>query len=533
MRSINKCAGVSKTLPKSVKVSRKDKKRFSKLPQKDFITTEHEKVNYSLENHDLDTLGILEGKIPRDCLADEEKTNPASMKTEDPTDHLESPGKVTVDCSLVGDSNESFGDRDVVMTTDDDSDVEILTETELIQRRANVDDNSKGTQADFSPVDKHKNIDNKKQCIIKKIKRLKTQTTSTSSPVEQEKIEKERELFSSSECNIRLEQDGGLPGDKDYEDSLSPVSQPGSCEKNSTSTFESTEPNRSPNTRPSKKGEDIPLMANVDEVHVNHYVLDLAVDFEQKVMRGSIVLFLEPASEEVTGNTFQLCLDSTLVNVESVCEVFLPEDFEMPFFWRKSSTEKNCSGDSVTTDSAKTGKDNINCGTVEPKDVGVPTCDQSGLNEITSSNKTDCLKLSSKGPELSLFQRLQQNFGIGSAQNSPESSKQQTKLSEGSTEANASDDINSLGDNSSLPEFLKLLGAKCCDHKPLPYKGLTYSVYGWCIKVWKEGATGKAWPRCVCIKYHTSPEGQSLMWTNDQDGKYVESPNLNRKFACE
>ena len=58
----------------------------------------------------------------------------------------------------------------------------------------------------------------------------------------------------------------------------------------------------------------------------------------------------------------------------------------------------------------------------------------------------------------------------------------------------------------------------------LPFKGLAYSVYGWCVKIWKPGATGSAWPRCVWIKYNTSPAGQSLTWATDQDGRSVSSP---------
>ena len=62
-----------------------------------------------------------------------------------------------------------------------------------------------------------------------------------------------------------------------------------------------------------------------------------------------------------------------------------------------------------------------------------------------------------------------------------------------------------------------ILGDK--SHTPLPFKGLSYSVYGWCVQISKPEATGKAWPRCVWIKYHTSPEGSSLTWATDQDGK--------------
>lgn len=166
------------------------------------------------------------------------------------------------------------------------------------------------------------------------------------------------------------------------------------------------------------KSDDLPLMANVDEVLVHHYILDLSVKFSEKIMKGNIVLFLEPRNEEVTKKQFQMTLDSSLVNIESVSEVALPDDYEVTFCGHKQNnplTQEACS---------------------------------SGL----------------------------QNGFLG----------------------------NILGDNS---------------HTPLPFKGLSYSVYGWCVQIWKPEATGKAWPRCVWIKYHTSPEGTSLTWATDQDGK--------------
>ncbi|XP_022800692.1 uncharacterized protein LOC111338453 [Stylophora pistillata] len=166
------------------------------------------------------------------------------------------------------------------------------------------------------------------------------------------------------------------------------------------------------------KSDDLPLMANVDEVLVYHYILDLSVEFNEKSMKGNIVLFLEPRNEEVTKKQFQMTLDSTLVSIESVSEVVLPDDFQVTFCGQK----------------------------------------QSGL--LT--------------PEMS-FSEVQLGF-LG----------------------------NIVGDKS---------------HTPLPFKGLSYSVYGWFVQISKPEATGKAWPRCVWIKYHTSPEGSSLTWATDQDGK--------------
>ena len=73
--------------------------------------------------------------------------------------------------------------------------------------------------------------------------------------------------------------------------------------------------------------DDLPLMANVDEVLVTHYVLNLNVNFDAKVMSGDITLFLKPTTQLVVERQFQLCLDCSLVDIESVEEIDLKDDF--------------------------------------------------------------------------------------------------------------------------------------------------------------------------------------------------------------
>ncbi|XP_028397501.1 uncharacterized protein LOC114521309 isoform X2 [Dendronephthya gigantea] len=77
---------------------------------------------------------------------------------------------------------------------------------------------------------------------------------------------------------------------------------------------------------------DLPLMANVDEVLVTHYVLNLSVNFNAKVMTGDITLFLKPAAEVVLERQFQLCLDCSLVDIESVEEIDLKDDFSVRYY---------------------------------------------------------------------------------------------------------------------------------------------------------------------------------------------------------
>ena len=81
--------------------------------------------------------------------------------------------------------------------------------------------------------------------------------------------------------------------------------------------------------------KDLPLMANVKEVLVYHYVLNLDVSFQEKSIFGTEILFLKPANDEVAQKEFQMCLDCTLIDIESVTEIVLPENFDFHFHQEK------------------------------------------------------------------------------------------------------------------------------------------------------------------------------------------------------
>ena len=166
--------------------------------------------------------------------------------------------------------------------------------------------------------------------------------------------------------------------------------------------------------------DDLPLMANVDEVLVTHYVLNLSVDFSAKVMSGDITLFLKPTTELILQRQFQLCLDCSLVQIESVEEIDLKDDFSVRHY-----------------------------GSAEQYD----TNDQPG----------GC----SYPPDV---------FHVDRHKKVPVA---------------------------------------------LPYTLLPYAVRNWCVRIWKPHKLGRAWPRCVRIKYCTRPEGKSLTWATDQDNRYM------------
>ena len=212
---------------------------------------------------------------------------------------------------------------------------------------------------------------------------------------------------------------------------------------------------------------DLPLMANVDDVLVTHYILDLDVDFRAKVISGTIVLFLKPARVDVNECNFQMCLDSTMVTVEAAEEITIPDDLEIHFHEQrcccaaiKQSLDQpvNHSLERNTSGSLK-GPDPLNC-----------SADKYS-SEICSEEKGNAFE--------------------------------------------SEDGFLSCKHCRFLLDLRKLHGKKTS----LKMKKLSYSIHGWCIRVWKEGEDANIWPKCVKIRYHTNPEGQSIMWAKDQDGK--------------
>ena len=176
--------------------------------------------------------------------------------------------------------------------------------------------------------------------------------------------------------------------------------------------------------------KDVPLMANVDEVLVYHYALNLDVLFHEKCVIGSILLFVKPANETASKQKFQMCLDCTLITIHSVEKVELPQGFQIHFH-----------------------KDFCCC-----------------LDKVTDTvylNDNQCKKEAKMGFICNYCRFLENN-------------------------RNAS-------------------GEK------LKYQMLSYSMHGWCIRVWDEETV--IWPKCIRIKYRTNPMGPSLMWCKDQDGK--------------
>ncbi|XP_035658136.1 uncharacterized protein LOC118403512 [Branchiostoma floridae] len=73
----------------------------------------------------------------------------------------------------------------------------------------------------------------------------------------------------------------------------------------------------------------------------------------------------------------------------------------------------------------------------------------------------------------------------------------------------------------------------CSSGRPLHHR-----VDPWCVRIWREGVRDReTFPRVVRIKYRTTPEGRSLTWVTDQDGKpcmFTQGSCINNRslFPC-
>ena len=298
---------------------------------------------------------------------------------------------------------------------------------------------------------------------------------------------------------------------------------------------------------------DLPLMANVDDVLVKHYILDLDVDFETKIISGTIILFIEPAKPGTNDCNFQMCLDSTMVTVDSAVEIPIPSDLEIHFHNERcccmtfennecpvdasminSSPGKNCTycdsnSDIVTQCDCCSEENRFSCGSSCDKD----NCYDDNLKENTVEEGR---VLGNGGITCHFDDPLQNNHpsrltGFDSknlyAKSPPEES--------GTKSANCETGANAYNGNKCIfkcrhCQYLNDLRGSERNVSPLKFKKLAYSIHGWCIRVWKEGEDAKMWPRCVKLWYHTSPDGQSIMWAKDQDGKLVYVKSLCPKL---
>ncbi|XP_036434254.1 aminopeptidase O isoform X2 [Colossoma macropomum] len=260
------------------------------------------------------------------------------------------------------------------------------------------------------------------------------------------------------------------------------------------------EPKQQPELDPNK--DDLPLRANTNHVLVRHYVLDLTVDFQRKVIGGNIVLFLEPGKGAVS---------------LALSEDPHPQD----------------AGD-VEEASCFTTTMHV------PDDAllrGGPNLDQkNGVSKLSWDDKSEDFTLILDCCDL-LVSKVEE-VDVSTV---PEL----RNLLEG-------DEVDLDGQHSSFVLVHKLISIpsdrwrqqhdlylQCSYASVVHTQPLLFHMDQWSLQVRKKGVQSPSdFPRCLRIWYETKPTGGSVRWTKDQDDRCcvytMGSPINNRAlFPCQ
>ncbi|XP_051509278.1 aminopeptidase O [Myxocyprinus asiaticus] len=252
-----------------------------------------------------------------------------------------------------------------------------------------------------------------------------------------------------------------------------------------------------PDLDPNK--DDLPLRANTNHMLVRHYVLDLTVHFQRKVIGGSIVLFLEPGRGS--------CKQGEQGSVSNT---------PVQDCWLSPSKHGGSSHimPKQVISQKKTGPSHLSEGNDESEeftlvldccDLDVSVVEEVDVTTVLDSKRLDVDQLYANADHTksSLVQRL---ISFPSA-----CWRQQQDL------------------------YFQ------CSRSPtaLNARPLRFHMDQWSLQIKKEGVCSPhTFPCALRIWYETKPTGGSLRWTKDQDGRCcvytMGSPINNRAlFPCQ
>uniref|UniRef100_A0A8D2JI94 Aminopeptidase O (putative) n=1 Tax=Varanus komodoensis TaxID=61221 RepID=A0A8D2JI94_VARKO len=272
--------------------------------------------------------------------------------------------------------------------------------------------------------------------------------------------------------------------------------------------------------------DDLPLMANTNHILVKHYVLDLNVDTENRIIGGTIVLFLETDSRYRKRNG---------EHVEDACRPRSDEACHGPV-----SNASACSAKSGCNDFAVCGK-----GENDTSDKNGSHGNREQASGISSSKNCcdieihgnedfllvlDCCDLSVlKVEEVDVavvpgIERFTSSANLRDASKNPRDLRNQI-----------------VHELVTLPEDQwreQLHYYQHCSQAPACGE-LQFVTGTWSLELRKAGIRQpKDFPHAIRIWYKTNPEGRSLSWTTDQSDRpcvyTVGSPVNNRAlFPCQ
>ena len=244
--------------------------------------------------------------------------------------------------------------------------------------------------------------------------------------------------------------------------------------------------------------DDLPLRANANQIRVRHYVLDLTVQLHNKVIAGSVALFLEPVVEATDGAGVGLRQTDM---ARSPCEGYM------------DSSEALVSGESTVNESASMS----NCGTragpiPETRPLSVGTSLESTSDDGDFTLVLDCC-------DLDILQV--EELDVTSVPSMSNLLEEVRDHHPGDRSAAMLQRLVSMP--SAHWRRQHQLFSECSGAPGNPEAGpVEFHTDRWSLRVKKRGITSPVnFPRGLRVSYETRPAGRSIRWTQDQDKRSV------------
>ncbi|XP_072715829.1 aminopeptidase O isoform X4 [Ciconia boyciana] len=279
--------------------------------------------------------------------------------------------------------------------------------------------------------------------------------------------------------------------------------------------------------------DDLPLMANTSYMLVKHYILDLDVDFKSKVIEGIIVLFFETGSGyRKTSSTGK---DDCQSQFDETCKMRASELCHIPV-----TNVSACSSKTEYIDFPVCGK-----GEEDTSDKNGNHSNEEQASGISSSK--DCCDIENHGNkdfllvldccDLSVLKVEEVDVAAVSGIE---------KFTRSAKVTDVSKELENLR-NQIVHELVTLPADRWkeqlyyftrCSQAP-GCGELLFTTGTWSLEIRKSGIqTPTDFPHAIRIWYKTTPEGRSVTWTTDQNGRpcvyTMGSPINNRAlFPCQ
>ncbi|XP_034090739.1 LOW QUALITY PROTEIN: aminopeptidase O [Gymnodraco acuticeps] len=277
--------------------------------------------------------------------------------------------------------------------------------------------------------------------------------------------------------------------------------------------------------------DDLPLRANTNHILVRHYVLDLTLHFDRKVISGSVVLFLEPSSGSGSKTEDGIGPGSCIIEAGRSHNVYVCRSHN------EDTVEDGTDGigKAMTKVEKILGageRDGAECQALSGVRAQTPPetemIQSSQLWETTSDDDftlvMDCCDL-----HVSKVEEVNISSVFASERSGVRLVNRQTAF------------IQNLISMPSDQWRQKHQLFSLCSQAPGAQHGSSLQFYRdqWSLQVRKKGvASAQGFPRALRISYETRPTGGSVRWTKDQDNRvcvYTAGSPINNRalFPCQ